>query len=92
VAHNFVFLWADRSQCASRAGAEFHALADRGFTEIPSRHLGVRPLNAGCDHGRFIHVPPVQLSPTEHECPQLPQLLLSLMNDALLMHCPMQDV
>jgi hypothetical protein len=34
----------------------------------------------------------MQLSPIEHECPQLPQLLLSELNEALLTHCPMHDV
>ena len=43
-------------------------------------------------YGCFMHVPPVQLSPIEHECPQLPQLLLSEMNDESLTHDPMQEV
>jgi hypothetical protein len=33
----------------------------------------------------------MQLSPMEQECPQLPQLLLSEMNDELLTHDPMHE-
>lgn len=39
-----------------------------------------------------MHIPPVQLSPIEHECPQLPQLLLSEINDESLTHDPMHEV
>jgi hypothetical protein len=39
-----------------------------------------------------MHIPPVQLSPIEHECPQLPQLLLSEMNDESLTHDPMHEL
>ena len=39
-----------------------------------------------------MHIPPVQLSPIEQECPQLPQLLLSEMKDELLTHCPMHEL
>ncbi len=36
--------------------------------------------------------PPMQLCPIEHECPQLPQLLLSLMNVVSLTQLPMHWV
>jgi len=42
-------------------------------------------------YGCFMHIAPVHLSPKEHDRPQLPQFELSLMNDALLTHDPMQD-
>jgi hypothetical protein len=38
-----------------------------------------------------MQLPPKQLSPIEQECPQLPQLLLSEMNDELLTHCPIHE-
>ena len=39
-----------------------------------------------------MHIPPVQLSPIEQEWPQLPQLLLSEMNDESLTHDPMHEL
>jgi hypothetical protein len=39
-----------------------------------------------------MQVPPVQLSPIEHEFPHLPQLLLSLMKLASLTQLPMQEL
>ena len=39
-----------------------------------------------------VHLPPRQLWPMEHMFPQRPQLLESLMSEALLTHEPMQEV
>jgi len=64
-----------------------------GHDEVQAGEAGgIAPAFLRHDHGCFMQVPPVQLSPTEHECPQLPQLLLSEMNDALLTHWPMHEV
>ena len=49
-------------------------------------------LTAFCSPGIFWQLPPMQLSPMPQLCPQLPQLLLSLIKLAEDTQLPMHDV